>query len=229
MKVEFHGHSCIQLTSGDQSIVIDPFLTGNPTAAVKPESIQAGHVLLTHAHTDHIQDAAAIAKSNDATLIAIHELATYMSWQGVRVKDMNIGGKMSLGFAEIHMIPAFHSSGIVLHDQQSIIYAGMPAGYVIKWDGLTILHAGDTSLYSDMKLIGRKHAIDLAILPIGDLFTMGPEDAAEAAEWLGAKQVLPVHYNTFGLIQQDGERFAQLLADRGIQGRVLQPGESLTL
>jgi L-ascorbate metabolism protein UlaG (beta-lactamase superfamily) len=229
MKVEYHGHSCVQLTSGGQSIIIDPFLTDNPTASVHPESIRAQYVLLTHAHGDHIQDAVTIAKQNDATLIAIHELATYMSWQGVRVRDMNIGGKLSLGFAEVQMVPAFHSSGIVLHDTKEIIYAGMPAGLLIRWNGLTILHAGDTNLYSDMKLIGQKNKIDLAFLPIGDLYTMGPEDAAEAAEWLNAKRVIPVHYNTFELIQQDGENFVQLLANRGIEGKALRPGESITL
>jgi L-ascorbate metabolism protein UlaG (beta-lactamase superfamily) len=229
MKIEYHGHSCVQLTSGGKSIIIDPFLTDNPAASVHPESIKADYVLLTHAHSDHIQDAVTIAKQNNATMIAIHELATYMSWQGVQVQDMNMGGKLSLGFAEVHMVPAFHSSGIVLPDSQTIIYAGMPAGLLIKWEGLTILHAGDTCLYSDMKLIGRKHSIDLAFLPIGDVYTMGPEDAAEAAEWLNAKRVIPVHYNTFQLIQQDGQSFVQLLAQRGIEGIALKPGESTTL
>lgn len=229
MKVEYHGHSCVQLTSGGKSIIIDPFLTDNPAASVNPDTIRVQHVLLTHAHADHIQDAAAIAKRNDATLVAIHELALYMSWQGVRVQDMNIGGKLSLGYAEVHMVPAFHSSGVVLHDKQSIVYAGMPAGLIVKWDGLTILHAGDTCLFSDMQLIGRKHDIDLAFLPIGDLYTMGPEDAAEAAEWLRAKRVIPVHYNTFELIRQDGERFVQILAGRGIEGKALKPGDSIEL
>lgn len=229
MKIEYHGHSCVQLTSGGKSIVIDPFLSDNPAAAVKPDSVEAQYVLLTHAHADHIQDAVAIAKRNDATLVAIHELAAYMSWQGVRTRDMNIGGKLSLGFAEVHMVPAFHSSGIVLHDKQQIVYAGMPAGLIIKWDGLTILHAGDTNLFSDMQLIGRKHQIDLAFLPIGDLFTMGPEDAAQAADWLQAKRVVPVHYNTFELIRQDGANFVKLLASRGIEGVALKPGESIEL
>ncbi|MBP1994890.1 metal-dependent hydrolase [Paenibacillus eucommiae] len=229
MKIEYHGHSCVQLTSGGQSIIIDPFLTDNPSASVDPASIKVQYVLLTHAHADHIQDAITIAKQNDAKLIAIHELATYMSWQGVRVQDMNIGGKLSLGFAEVQMVPAFHSSSIVLHDKQSIIYAGMPAGLLIHWEGLTILHAGDTNLYSDMKLIGQKHHIDLAFLPIGDVYTMGPEDAVDAAEWLNAKRVIPVHYNTFELIRQDGQNFVELLERRGIEGKALKPGESITL
>lgn len=229
IQVNYLGHSCVQLTSGGHSVIIDPFLSGNPLAAVKPDDVQVDYVLLTHAHADHIADAAAIARRCDATLVAIHELATYMGWQGVKAQDMNIGGTMSLGFADVHMVPAFHSSGIVLHEQQQIIYAGMPAGLIIRWNGKTILHAGDTNLFSDMKLIGERHEIDLAFLPIGDRFTMGPEDAATAAEWLGAKLVVPVHYNTFGLINQDGEAFVQRLAAKGIQGRMLRPGESLEL
>ncbi|UUZ94225.1 metal-dependent hydrolase [Paenibacillus sp. P25] len=219
IKVEYHGHSCVQLTSGEHSIIIDPFLSDNPLVAVKPDKVRADYVLLTHAHADHIQDAAAIAKNNDATLIAIHELATYMSWQGVRTRDMNIGGKLSLGFAEVQMVPAFHSSGIILHDEQKIVYGGSPAGLVIRWEGKTILHAGDTNLFSDMKLIGDRHSIDLAFLPIGDLYTMGPEDAAIAAEWSRAKLVVPVHYNTFDLISQDGTAYIELLSRRGSMGK----------
>ncbi|WP_028549430.1 metal-dependent hydrolase [Paenibacillus sp. UNC451MF] len=229
LKVEYHGHSCVQLSDGEHSLIIDPFLTDNPSAIVKPKSIRVQHVLLTHAHADHIQNAVEIAKANDATLIAIHELATYMSWQGIKVRDMNIGGRLSLGFAELQMVQAFHSSGIIDHSKQEIIYAGMPAGFIIRWNGHSILHAGDTNLFLDMKLIGERNSIDLAFLPIGDLFTMGPEDAAVAAEWLQAKQVVPVHYNTFELIQQDGASFVDMLKSRGIQGNVMRPGEHITL
>ncbi|MFE5319460.1 metal-dependent hydrolase [Paenibacillus sp. NPDC056579] len=229
LTIEYHGHSCIQLSDGEHSLVIDPFLTGNPLASVDPESIRVQHVLLTHAHADHIANAAQIARANDATIIAIHELATYMSWQGVKTKDMNIGGRLSLGFAELQMVQAFHSSGIIDHDKQQIVYAGMPAGFIIRWNGKTILHAGDTNLFLDMKLIGERNDIDVAFLPIGDLFTMGPEDAATAAEWLQAKQVVPVHYDTFELIRQDGPAFVDLLSTRGIQGKALKPGEKLSL
>ncbi|MCS7464390.1 metal-dependent hydrolase [Paenibacillus doosanensis] len=229
LKVEYHGHSCVQLSDGEHSLIIDPFLTDNPAAVADPDSIRVQHVLLTHAHTDHIQNAVQIAKANDATLIAIHELATYMSWQGIKTKDMNIGGKLSLGFAELQMVQAFHSSGIIDHGKQEIVYAGMPAGFIIRWNGHTILHAGDTNLFLDMKLIGERNAIDLAFLPIGDLFTMGPEDAAVAAEWLRAKLVVPVHYDTFELIRQDGGAFVDLLQARGIEGKALRPGEQITL
>lgn len=229
LKIQYHGHSCVQITDGEHSLIIDPFLSGNPMAAVKPEDVRVQHVLLTHAHSDHIQDAASIAKNNGATLIAIHELATYMSWQGVQTRDMNIGGRMNIGYAEIQMVPAFHSSSIVLHERRQIVYAGMPAGFLIHWNGRTILHAGDTNLYSDMKLIGERNNIDLAFLPMGDLYTMGPEDAVDAAKWLNAQFVVPVHYNTFDLIKQDGSRFEELLNNNGLKGQALKPGESLEL
>lgn len=229
MKIEYHGHSCVQLTSGGNSMVIDPYLTGNPTAVSKPENIHAQVVLLTHAHSDHIADAVGIARRNNALVVAIHELATYMSWQGCNVLGMNIGGKASVGFADVRMVQAFHSSGIIVDDQKNIIYAGMPAGFLIHWDGMTILHAGDTCLFSDMKLIGERYNIDLAFLPIGDLFTMGPEDAVTAAEWLRAKRVVPIHYNTFPPIRQDASHFVKMLGERGIQGIALKPGESTTL
>lgn len=229
LKIEYHGHSCVQLSDGEHSLIIDPFLSDNPVATADPDAIRVQHVLLTHAHADHIQNAAQIAKANDATLVAIHELATYMSWQGVKAQDMNIGGRLSLGYAEVQMVQAFHSSAIVNHETKEIIYGGMPAGFIIRWNGHTILHAGDTNLFLDMKLIGERNAIDLAFLPIGDLFTMGPEDAATAAEWLKAKQVVPVHYNTFELIKQDGAAFIELLKSRGIEGKALHPGEHLEL
>ncbi|WP_127579691.1 metal-dependent hydrolase [Paenibacillus koleovorans] len=230
MDILYHGHSCIQLSSGGRSILIDPFISGNPHAVTKIDSIDADFILLTHGHTDHTLDAVPIAKRTGATIVAIHELATYMGWQGAKAMGMNMGGKVTLGgFVEIEMIQAFHSSSIILEQEQKIIYAGMPAGYIVRWDGLTLLHSGDTSLFSDMKMIGERNSIDVAFLPIGNLFTMGPEDAETAAQWLQAKRVLPLHYNTFPPIAQDGEQFAERLAQHGIQGSSLKPGQTLTL
>jgi len=230
MEVIYHGHSCIQLlTSSGQSLIIDPFLRGNELAVVSAEDIHTDYVLLTHAHNDHIADAEAIARSNNAPIVATFELANFMSWKGLQTLEMNIGGTVDLGFAKITMIQAFHSSGIVLPDEQRIIYAGMPAGFIVRAEGKTVLHAGDTCLFSDMKLIGERFNIDLAFLPIGDRFTMGPEDALLAAQWFGAKQVVPVHYDTFAVIQQDAEQFVSALADKGIEGKALRPGERLAL
>ncbi|WP_435170778.1 metal-dependent hydrolase [Paenibacillus glycanilyticus] len=225
----FHGHSCVQITSGDNSLVIDPFLRGNELAVTKPEDIKVNSVLLTHAHIDHILDAEPISRANNAPVVANVELATYMSWKGVETIGMNIGGTVDLGFAKAKMIQAFHSSGITIAEEQRIIYGGMPGGYIITVDGKTILHAGDTALYGDMKMIGDRHNIDVALIPIGDHFTMGPEDALQAAEWFGAKVTIPVHYNSFPVIRQDAEAFVQALEAKGLKGQLLEPGQKLSI
>lgn len=218
----------MQFNTNGKSILIDPFLSGNSLAKAKAEDITCDYILLTHAHTDHLLDAETIARANDATIIAIFELATYLSWKNLKTLDMNIGGSVDLGFAQVKMIQAFHSSGIFLEDGQ-IIYGGMPAGYIIQTEGLTVLHSGDTALFSDMKMFGDRYNIDLACLPIGDHYTMGPDDALQAAEWLQAKAVLPLHYNTFPPIRQDAADFAQRLAAQGQKGYALAPGEGVTI
>ncbi|WP_274649782.1 metal-dependent hydrolase [Paenibacillus humicola] len=227
MNITYHGHSCIQIETNGKSLIIDPFLSGNGLAVVKPEEIKTDAVLLTHAHTDHILDAEPIARGNDAPIVATFELANYMSWKGLKTIDINIGGTVDLGFAQVTMIQAFHSSGIMLEDQR-IVYGGMPGGFIVKTGGLTILHAGDTGLFGDMKLIGERHAIDVAFLPIGDRYTMGPEDALQAAEWFGAKLTVPVHYDTFPVIRQEADVFVRRLTEKGLKGQALKPGESVS-
>ncbi|MFC4598438.1 metal-dependent hydrolase [Cohnella hongkongensis] len=227
MEIIYHGHSCIQIVTEGRSLLFDPFLRGNPLAVTKPEDVRADYILLTHAHTDHILDAEPIARANDATIVAIFELASYMSGRkNLKAIDMNIGGTVDLGFAKAKMIQAFHSSAIFLEENQ-VIYGGMPAGFIVEAEGLTLLHAGDTALFSDMKMIGDRHPIDIAFLPIGDHYTMGPDDALQAAAWFGAKLVIPVHYNSFPAIRQDSERFAQRLEAQGQRGYALAPGEKL--
>lgn len=229
MEITYHGHSCVQIATGGKSLVIDPFLRGNPLAVIKPEEMKVDAVLLTHAHDDHILDAEPIARANGAPIVSIVELATWMSWKGLETIGMNLGGTVDLGFAQAKLIQAFHSSGITLADEKRIVYAGMPAGFIIRAEGKTILHTGDTCLFGDMKMIGERESIDLAFIPIGGHFTMGPDDALQAAEWLRARQVVPVHYNTFPVIRQDSEAFAGRLEEKGIRGRVLSPGDKMTL
>ncbi|UIO43774.1 metal-dependent hydrolase [Brevibacillus brevis] len=229
LDIRFHGHSSVQVTSEGHSIMIDPFISGSPVAATKLEDISVQYILLTHGHLDHILDAVELAKKNDATIVATHELATYLSWQGVKTISMNLGGSVKLPFGKVKMTQAFHSSGVVLDDEKQIVYMGMPGGFVIELGGKTIYHAGDTGLFGDMKLIGERYDIDLAFLPIGDVFTMGPEDALVAAEWVQADFVVPIHYDTFPPIKQDGEAFVAELAEKDIRGKALKPGETLRL
>lgn len=229
MQIIYHGHSCIQMITGEQSLIIDPFFKGNKLAVTKAEDIKTNAVLLTHAHMDHILDADLIAKQNDAPIVANPELSAYMSWKNVKTIGMNIGGTLDLSFATAKMVQAFHSSGIVEDDNKTILYGGMPAGYIVNMEGFNVLHAGDTGLFSDMKMIGERHPIEIAFIPIGDHYTMGIEDALQAAEWYNAKVVVPVHYNTFPVIVQEADSFVQQLQRRGINGKVLHPGECLTV
>jgi L-ascorbate metabolism protein UlaG (beta-lactamase superfamily) len=229
LDIRFHGHSTVQLSIEGHSIIIDPFITGNAAAATKLADIQVEYILLTHGHADHILNAVELAKQSDATIIATHELATYVGWQGVKSIGMNLGGSIKLPFGKVKMTHAFHSSGVILDDKQQIVYMGMPGGFIIELGGKTVYHAGDTGLFGDMKMLGELHDIDLAFLPIGDLFTMGPEDALIAAEWVRADYVVPIHFNTFPPIQQDGDAFVARLAEKDIRGKALKPGEVLRL
>ena len=225
MKLTYLGHSGVYLDTGDYRLIIDPFLTGNPKAAVKAEDIEADYILLTHGHSDHIGDAETIARRTGAPIIAIVELADFFQQKGLQVTGMNLGGSYNFTFGKLTFTPALHSSSVEVNGTN--LYLGVAAGIVLNIDGFTLYHSGDTALFSDMKLIGSKHHIDLAFLPIGDFFTMGPEDALLAAEWIGAKHVVPIHYNTFDIIKQDGALFAAQLEKQGISGHALQPGESL--
>ena len=213
---DYYGHSCFQLDDGEHKLLFDPFLTGNPAAAISSDEVQADYVLVTHAHGDHIGDGYEIVKRTDATAIGTPEVMDI--GDDVNTIGMNVGGTLYLPFGFVRMVPAIHSSGIA---------GGIAVGYVVKIGGKIIYYAGDTCLFSDMKLIGERDKIDYAILPIGDHYTMGIEDAARAVEFLGAKNVIPVHYNTWALIKQDPEEFKALV--RGAKVHIVEPGESLRL
>ncbi|MNO36253.1 metal-dependent hydrolase [compost metagenome] len=225
MKISYLGHSCVHIHTGEHQIIIDPFLTGNPVAASQEDQIEADYVLLTHGHLDHIGDAENIARRTGATIIAIVELANYFEAKGLKAIGMNLGGQASYPFGSIKFTPALHTSSVTIDGNN--VYLGVAAGFILNIKDFIIYHSGDTALFSDMKLIGSRSSIDLAFLPIGDFFTMGPEDALTAAEWIQAKHVVPVHYNTFGVISQDGDKFISDLRKLGIAGTALKPGDSL--
>jgi len=226
MKVTFLGHACFLVDGGGKSIIIDPFLTDNPVAKVTSGEIKVDAILVTHGHVDHLGDAVQIAKNNNATIIAPFELATFCGNQGAQVHPMHIGGDYSFHFGWVKLTPALHGSAYV--DDSGVTYTGNPCGFIVQMEGNTIYHAGDTGLSAEMEVIGRTSQIDLAMLPIGSNFTMGPEDAVEAAKMLKPKVVVPMHYDTFDVIQQDVAAFAQALeASTDAKCVVLKPGERL--
>jgi len=220
MKITFGGHSCFCIEDEGHKLIIDPFLTGNPHAVWKPEEIDVQFILVTHGHGDHLGDALEIARRTGATIIAPNELALYCSSKGANIHPMHIGGSRQFPFGKVKLTPALHGSAI----EEGLIYTGNPCGFLLFMNEKVIYHAGDTGLCSDMKLIGEYTPVDLALLPIGDNFVMGIEDAVEAAKFVKAKQVVPMHYNTFDLIKQDPLDFKKRL--NGIAAcAILQPGE----
>jgi L-ascorbate metabolism protein UlaG (beta-lactamase superfamily) len=226
MKVSFHGHSVVKVETNGKTILFDPFINGNNQTDLKVDNENPDVIILTHGHGDHVGDTVEIAKRSGSLVIANNEIANYLSFQGLNTHPMHIGGAYEFDFGKVKLTPAFHGSAMIT-DNQEIIYLGMPTGVLLMAEGKTIYHAGDTGLFSDMKLIGERHPIDLAFLPIGDNFTMGPEDAAAAAEFLQAKMVVPVHYDTFPPIKQDPQIFIELLKDNN--GKIMKAGDSIEL
>ncbi|MEK9199108.1 metal-dependent hydrolase [Ureibacillus sp. 179-F W5.1 NHS] len=226
MELSYHGHSVVKIKTNDTNILIDPFIRGNGSTDLKVEEEKPDVILLTHGHNDHVGDTVELAKANNALVVAPNELADYLSWQGVNTHAMHIGGSYQFEFGKVKFTQAFHGSSYVTENNE-IIYTGMPSGILFYAEGFTIYHAGDTALFGDMKLIGDRNEIDVAFLPIGDNFTMGPEDAAYAVSLLNPKSVVPIHYNTFPVIQQDPKHFADLVKNSKVQ--ILNPGEKVEL
>jgi len=227
ISVQYLGHSCFLLTTAKAKILLDPFLTGNPRAATTAEKVPADFILVSHAHGDHYGDAVAIAKRTGATIVAPYELALHAGAQGAKVHPMGCGGGKDFPFGRVQLTVAHHSSSV--DEGGKVISVANPVGFLIRADGKTIYFAGDTALTMDMDLLGRRNPIDLALLPIGDNFTMGPSDAAEAVRLLKAKRAVPMHYNTLDLIEVDPAIFKKEAEKHGCQVDVLKSGECIEI
>lgn len=220
MKITYFGHSAFMIKEGDFTFLIDPFITDNPHTKVKAESLKTDYILLTHGHGDHIGDAIEIAKKWDAVIIAPFELATYCENKGAKVHPMHIGGGFNFDFGRIKLTQALHGSAVF--EGEKVIYTGNPCGFLLMINGRTLYHSGDTGLFSDMELIGQLNKIDIAMLPIGDNFTMGIDDAVYAVNLIKPKLAIPMHYDTFGYIMQDPEEFTKKIENKGYKGLVLE-------
>ena len=227
MKLTFLGHACFHLQTEQGEILFDPYLTGNPQASITAEQVTADALLVSHGHGDHLGDGIEISRRLDIPIVAAFELALYCEKQGANTHAMHIGGDYTFPFGWVKLTPAWHGSSV--EENGEIIYTGQPAGFLVQSGGKTAYFAGDTGLFGDMKLLGDMYDIDVAMLPIGGNFVMGIEDAARAAKMLRAKTVIPMHYNTFPLIKQDPQEFAQRLQALRIDCPILASGESVEI
>ena len=224
MKLTYWSHSCFLLETQHYRLVFDPFLNGNPKATIKPEDVTCDFVLVTHGHGDHLGDAIDIAKQNNATIISNYEVATYCGKQGASVHPMHIGGARDFPFGRVKLTIAHHGSGLDTED--GILYMGNPVGMLVMAEQKTVYHAGDTGLFLDMQLISELHPIDIALLPIGDNFTMGIDDACKAIEFLKPKVAIPMHYKTFDLIDVDPQEFRRKTEDSETFVEILEIGQT---
>ena len=221
MELRFLGHAAFALSDGGTTVLIDPFLTGNPRAAASADELDATTILLAHGHGDHVGDAVALATRTGAEVVAVVELAHELGGQGAAVRDPNLGGTETFPWGSVKLVPAWHTSTSP---------GGTPSiacGLLVEFAGTTIYHLGDTCLFSDLQLVGRNRTIDVALMPIGGHYTMDRHDAVEAARLVGAKTVIPIHYDTFPPIETDAQAFkADVEAQTSSQVVVLAPGES---
>ncbi len=225
VEITYLGHSAVLFKSDAVRLVVDPFLEGNPQAAMSPASLEVDVICVTHGHGDHLGDTVQIANRTGALVIAPFELATYIEKKGCRVHPMHIGGKKKFGWGTVKLTPALHGSAVIENNGQ-IVYTGNPCGFLLNLDGKTIYHAGDTGLTYEMELIGRLNRIDVAMLPIGDNFTMGPGDAVEAIRMLNPRIVVPMHFSTWEIIEQDPAEFAAQISGN-TRVEILKPGGQL--
>ena len=221
MDIRFLGHACFELSAGSNRILIDPFLSGNPKAAVSPDELDPTTILLTHGHADHIGDTVDIAKRSGAPVVAIVELAGEIGEEGVQTFDPNLGGTVKFDWGWVKLVPAWHTSTTPKGTVNT------PAGLLIGIGGKLVYHLGDTSLFSDLQLIGQPTQVDVALMCIGGHYTMDRIDGVRAAEMIGAKKVIPFHYDTFPPIETDAQAFkSDVESSTSSSVVVLQPGET---
>jgi len=225
MRLTWYGHACVLIESDKARLLIDPFLQGNDLAPIGPEQVSPDYILVSHGHGDHLGDTVAIAQRTGATVISNFEISRWLTAKGVRnTHAQHIGGGFDYPWGRAKLTMAMHGSG--LPDGS---YGGNPCGFLLTLEGKTVYHAGDTGLFYDMKLIGEA-GIDLAILPIGDNFTMGPDDALRAVQLLAPGMVMPIHYSTFPVIKQDARAWAvKVEAETSAKVRLMQPGDLFEL
>ncbi|MGZ4274690.1 MAG: metal-dependent hydrolase [Solirubrobacteraceae bacterium] len=223
MDVRFLGHACFTLSDGDTTVLIDPFLSQNPKAAASPDEIDPATILLTHGHSDHVGDTVAIAQRTGAPVFAITELAGELSGEGLETINCNLGGTHAFDWGTAKLVPAWHTSTT---DKGTV---STPAGLLINFKDTIVYHLGDTCLFSDLALVGKRRQVDVARMPIGGHFTMDRFDAVDAADFVGAKTVIPCHYNTFPLIEADAQEFkADVESATSSKVQVLEPGDTFS-
>ena len=225
IKLTWYSHACFLINTGDSSLLTDPFLTGNPLSPIEAETLSPDFILVSHGHGDHVGDTVSIAQRSGATVISNFEIQNWFAGQGLEnVHPQHIGGGFDYPWGRVKLTIAHHGSA--LPDGS---YGGNPCGFLFYIQGKKIYHACDTGLFYDMKLIGEE-GIDLAILPIGDNFTMGPDDALRAVKLIRPGQVIPIHYNTFDIIKQDPNAWARRVeSETSAKAVILNPGETVTL
>ncbi|MFO7966631.1 MAG: metal-dependent hydrolase [Archaeoglobaceae archaeon] len=225
MKIQWIGHAAF-LLEGSKKVLIDPFITGNPNAGLEVDEVEPDLIVVTHGHGDHLGDAVELSRKHNAPIVCIHEMSIYLSGKGVEAVGMNIGGTAEVNGVKVTMVHAVHSADA--EEGGSTVSMGDPAGAIIEMDGEKVYHAGDTDVFMDMQLINELHQPEIMLIPIGDWFTMGIKGAVKALEFVDPQIAIPMHYNTFSVIEQDPKEFKKAVEAKGLNVDVvaLEPGES---